>query len=146
MSEENNRTKEYLRQHELSVLKIRTLEKEIAELTEGLYRSPVSDGMPHSSGKSDPTGTFGAKLADMRKEAEYLWEEQQKIRKSIERTLYRLKNAEQFAVLWAKYIELKDWPEIADEQDRTVRTVQRIHGQGLKEVSEIIRETDNKLP
>lgn len=90
MSEENNRTKEYLRQHELSVLKIRTLEKEIAELTEGLYRSPISDGMPHSSGKSDPTGTFGARLADMRKEAEYLWEEQQKIRKSIERTLYRL--------------------------------------------------------
>ena len=135
---EKVKAKDFLRRHEISSLKIRALEEEIKNLYESLLKAPANDGQPRGSGKSDSTGIMASKIADMRLESEYLWEQQQLIRRQIERTLYQLEDADDFRVCWAKYIELKDWQEIAAEIDKTERTAQRIHGRALLEVQAII--------
>ena len=74
----------------------------------------------------------------MREDIEWLWQQQQRIKWQVERTIYQLDSPEQFRVCWLKYIELKDWTEIAEEMDKTARTVQRIHGNALLSVQEIL--------
>ena len=135
---EKVKAKEFLRRHEVSSLKIRALEEEITNLYESLLRSPTNDGQPRGTGKSDSTGIMASKIADMREESEYLWQQQQRIRRDIERTLYQLEDADDFRVCWARYIDLKDWQEIADGLDKTIRTAQRIHGRALLEVQKIL--------
>jgi hypothetical protein len=143
--------KSFLREHKLSCLKIKTLEKKIEELYGSDVRSPQgSDGQPRGSGTGDPAGALAAKIADMRSETEWLWDQQQKIRRKIERTLYMMTDPDAFQVAWLRYIELEDWQQIAEELDKTVRTVQRIHKKSLLEVQEILdkqrqEQTDYKI-
>lgn len=132
--------KQFLNRHRLATAKIRALEREINRLYETALSAPVNDGMPKGTGTSDKTGSLASKIADMREDAETLWDAQQRIRRSIERVLYQLDDAEEFEVCWERYVELKDWQEIAAEKDRAVRTIQRIHGSGLQEVQRILDE------
>lgn len=135
---EKVKAKDFLRRHEVSSLKIKALEEEIKNLYDSLLQAPANDGQPRGSGTSDSTGLMAAKIADMREESEFLWQQQQMIRRDIERTLYQLEDAEEFRVCWARYIDLKDWQEIAEEMGRTERTAQRIHGRALQGVQELI--------
>lgn len=130
--------KEFLMQFEILKLKSMALERAIANLEESPVSSFANYGMPKKSGTSDPTGKIAAKIANMKEEAAYILIEQIEKKRKIERVLLQLNKASHFAIMWAKYIDLKDWGQIADEQDRTVRTVQRIHGQALQEVAKLI--------
>ena len=136
---EKVKAKDFLRQHELSRAKIETLEQEIANLYESTISAPIGDGQPRGTDISDSTGKLASKIADMRSETEYLWEQQQRIRRRVESVLLRLEDTNDFRVCWKRYIDLKAWDEIAEEMDvTTARTVQRIHGRALLEVQKIL--------
>ena len=136
---EKVKAKDFLRQHELSRAKIETLEQEIANLYESTISAPIGDGQPRGTDISDSTGKLASKIADMKSETEYLWEQQQRIRRRVESVLLRLEDTNDFRVCWKRYIDLKTWDEIAEEMDfTTARTVQRIHGRALLEVQKIL--------
>lgn len=131
--------KQFLNRHRLATAKIRALEREIANLYESTISAPIGDGQPRGTDISDSTGKLAAKIADMRSETEYLWEQQQRIRRRVEGVLLRLEDTNDFRVCWKRYIDLKTWDEIAEEMDvTTARTVQRIHGRALLEVQKIL--------
>lgn len=132
------KAKEFLKRHAASQYKILALEAEIEKLYSSNIKSPANDGQPRGTDISDNTGKLAAKIADMKEDIEWLWQQQQKIKWQVERTIYQLDSPEQFRVCWLKYIELKDWSEIAAEMDKTARTVQRIHGNALLSVQAII--------
>lgn len=135
---EKVKAKDFLRQHELSRAKIETLEQEIANLYESTISAPIGDGQPRGTDISDSTGKLASKIADMRSETEYLWEQQQRIRRRVESVLLRLEDTNDFRVCWKRYIDLKKWDEIAEEMEFTTRTVQWIHGRALLEVQKIL--------
>lgn len=133
--------KRYLKHHEVATLRLQALERTIAELYSKAFPAQVTDGEPPVQGNvSDRTGSLAVKIADMRLDAEALWYEQQIIRREIERTIFAVEDPNQIRVLKAKYIDLKGWSEIADEMDKTERTVQRIHGEALVEVEKLLEE------
>lgn len=132
------KAKEFLKRHAASQYKIMALEAEIEQLYQSNIKSPANDGQPRGTDIGDSTGALAAKIADMREDIEWLWQQQQRIKWQVERTIYQLESPEQFRVCWLKYIELKDWTEIAEEMDKTARTVQRIHGNALLSVQEIL--------
>lgn len=132
------KAKEFLKRHAASQYKIMALEAEIEQLYQSNIKSPANDGQPRGTDIGDSTGSLAAKIADMREDIEWLWQQQQRIKWQVERTIYQLDSPEQFRVCWLKYIELKDWTEIAEEMDKTARTVQRIHGNALLSVQEIL--------
>jgi DNA-directed RNA polymerase specialized sigma24 family protein len=138
------KAKEYLRRHAGSQLKIKALEEEINRIRESGLQSPANDGQPRGTDISDTTGRIAAKVADLCSDVEFLWEQQNRIKWQVERALYSLENPEQFRVCWLKYIDLKEWAEIAAEMDRTERTVQRIHGNALQEVQKYIDKLDSE--
>lgn len=146
---EKVKAKDFLRQHELSRAKIETLEQEIANLYESTISAPIGDGQPRGTDITDKTGQLASKIADMRNETEYLWEQQQRIRRRVESVLLRLEDTNDFRVCWKRYIDLKTWDEIAADMNvTTARTVQRIHGRALLEVQKILeaeQEGDNRL-
>lgn len=132
------KAKEFLRRHAASKYKIRELEEEIERIRESAVQSPANDGQPRGSDISDTTGRLAAKCADMSADIEFLWSQQRQIKWQVERVLYSLDNPDQYRVCWLKYIDEKDWSEIAMEMNRTERTVQRIHGNALQEVQRYI--------
>ena len=136
--------KAFLRQHEIAMLKIRALEAEIDELYAAAFPGLNMDGMPKGGDPSDKVGKLAAKIADMREDAEYLWQEQQKIRRRIEQVLYGIEDAKQFKVAWGRYVELKDWADIAEDIPCTERTAQRIHGDALETVRELLEKMKEK--
>ena len=138
MEKEKMKAKEFLKRHAASQYKIMALEAEIEQLYQSNIKSPANDGQPRETDIGDSTGSLAAKIADMREDIEWLWQQQQRIKWQVERTIYQLESPEQFRVCWLKYIELKDWTEIAEEMDKTARTVQRIHGNALLSVQEIL--------
>ena len=138
------KAKEFLKRHAASQYKILALEAEIEKLYQSNIKSPANDGQPRGTDISDNTGSLAAKIADMREDIEWLWQQQQKIKWQVERTIYQLDSPEQFRVCWLKYIELKDWSEIAAEMDKTARTVQRIHGNALLSVQAIIDNLESE--
>ena len=138
------KAKEFLKRHAASQYKILALEAEIEKLYQSNIKSPANDGQPRGTDISDNTGSLAAKIADMREDIEWLWQQQQKIKWQVERTIYQLDSPEQFRVCWLKYIELKDWTEIAEEMDKTARTVQRIHGNALLSVQTIIDNLESE--
>lgn len=139
------KAKEFLKRHAASQYKIAALEAEIQNLYHSGIKSPSgNDGQPRGSDISDTAGNLAAKIADLRTDAEWLWQEQRKIKWDVEKALYALEEPEQFRVCWLKYIDLKEWSEIAAEMDRTERTVQRIHGNALQEVQKYIDELDSE--
>ena len=138
------KAKEFLKRHAASQYKIMALEAEIDQLYQSNIKSPANDGQPRGTDIGDSTGALAAKIADMREDIEWLWQQQQRIKWQVERTIYQLDSPEQFRVCWLKYIELKDWTEIAEEMDKTARTVQRIHGNALLSVQEILDKLELK--
>lgn len=144
MEKEKMKAKEFLKRHAASQYKIMALEAEIEKLYSSNIKSPNNDGQPRGTDISDSTGSLAAKIADMKEDIEWLWQQQQKIKWQVERTIYQLDSPEQFRVCWLKYIELKDWTEIAEEMDKTARTVQRIHGNALLSVQAIIDNLESE--
>ena len=144
MEKEKMKAKDFLKRHAASQYKILALEAEIDKLYQTNIKSPANDGQPRGTDISDGTGSLAAKIADMKEDIEWLWQQQQKIKWQVERTIYQLDSPEQFRVCWLKYIELKDWSEIAAEMDKTARTVQRIHGNALLSVQAIIDQMESE--
>lgn len=134
--------KEFLLQYRTADRKIRMLLADI-ERAEGQASGSGQqiDGQPRGSGRSDKVAKAAAAAADLKIKLEAKLLEQEVIKRRVFDVLSEVQTSEYVDVLRMRYIEEppKDaWIYIADELDKSVRHVQRIHGSALAEVQSIL--------
>ena len=129
---ENEKKKEYLREYNYHVRRIRRIETELAELrTMKISGSGNIDGMPHGSRQSD-LSDYAAELDSLERKLVEEWRRMNLARKEIERRIKNLKSENEKDVLFYRYIAGYDWPEIAQKLRYSERQVHRFHGKALE--------------
>ena len=129
---ENEKKKEYLREYNYHVRRIRRIETKLAELrTMKISGSGNIDGMPHGSRQSD-LSDYAAELDSLERKLVEEWRRMNLARKEIERRIKNLKSENEKDVLFYRYIAGYDWPEIAQKLRYSERQVHRFHGKALE--------------
>lgn len=133
--------KEFLKQYEKAEERIRQLTQDIEDLVETIGSITGSDGQPRGTDTSDKTGNLAAKLADLKTYKEALLAVAWSKREEVAEVIAKVDNADHSRLLYAKYIELKSWREVADDLGRDeVYTRGRLHGAALENVRRILNE------
>ena len=69
-----------------------------------------------------------------------------KVRKAdIADTISRLKGFDVQKVMLLRYVDLKSWERIAEEMERSIRTVHKLHGKGLFQLDERFANTKKEV-
>lgn len=129
---ENEKKKEYLREYNYHVRRIRRIETELAELRlMKVSGSGNMDGMPHGSNQSD-LSDYVAELDSL--ERKLVEERYRRVLayKEIVRRIKSLESENEKDVLFYRYIAGYDWPEIAQKLRYSERQVHRFHGKALE--------------
>ena len=137
--EEKRKIKDYLRSYERAEEKIRQIEEDIDYINQSIdSRSQLFDGMPHTSGMSDRVARDGQRLCSLSMELIAQRDEAAAARKEVAGVIRRIEDVRYMRLLYARYIELKSWAEIALNMDRDPRWVFRMHNYALEEVKKIL--------
>ena len=131
MTEMNEQKKEYLRQYQRHVRRIKRIGSELAELRAMRVSISVNnDGMPRGSGCADLSG-YAAELD--RLERDLLRERYARIAdyKDISGQISKLSSENEKDVLFYRYIKGLEWWEIAEKMGYSERQIHRYHGKAL---------------
>lgn len=130
--------KDYLKDIRKLDLEIQTLQEQISLLrknAEGLRAMELSD-MP-KGGKGKDLSDYVAEIADLQTVCvQHVSELIMKKQEAIERIM-SIDGSELRNVLLLRYIQCKEWDEIADKLQYNLRTIFRLHGEALKEFGEV---------
>lgn len=139
--------KDFLLRYRVADEKINMLNAEIERIeSAALGGSAQGDGQPHGSGTSDKVGKTASKAADMQLALEAWKVEQARIKMEIIEVLGGITRRELFEVLQMRYIAPRpadEWFNIAHVMEKSPRQVQRLHGEALAEVQQIIDRREN---
>ena len=130
--------KEYLRQYEYAVKRIRRLEEEYESeqmLIDAVRSLSDNDGMPHGSGISKPTENKAVRLAD--KKLRIIQARLDAI--EVKQELFDFVDSiegDEGEVLFRRYISLEFWKDIASEMKYSERAIYKIHQRALRIVDE----------
>ena len=131
--------KDYLKDIRKLDLEIQTLQEQISLLrknAEGLRAMELSD-MP-KGGKGKDLSDYVAEIADLQMVCvQHVSELIMKKQEAIERIM-GIDGSELRNVLLLRYIQCKEWDEIADKLQYNLRTIFRLHGEALKEFGEVV--------
>lgn len=109
---------------------LRAEREELISIVKGI------DGMPHGSGKSDPTATAGMRLADIAAEIDdeigRLTEERSRITAVLSTLPLKERN-----LLYYHYILGFTWEQVAVEFHYNYRWVMRLHSKALKRIVDL---------
>ena len=136
------RAKEYLTQYETLGAELSRITSEITALEAQIGSNNVlGDGTPHGSGVSDKTGRLASELADIMTEYSDALARAWQKRAEIVATINEVADPVQSSLLYAKYIQLKRWHEVAEQiHMNEVYTRGRLHGAALRSVDAILAE------
>ena len=132
------KVKEYLRQYEHAARRAERFRKEYEQEMQKIdaVRSVSdNDGMPHGTGISKPTEEKAIRLAIKASAWRGAELEALAIRQEVFETISEIPGVEG-EVLFARYIELKEWENIAQELHYSLRGIHGIHGRALQIVAE----------
>lgn len=133
--------KEFMKQHERVVEKIRQIEIQIYDIEQTLGIKGVNyDSQPHGSGISQVTESTATKLIELREVQRDLVDKLWTKRIEIERVIFMIENATFAELLQRKYIRLQKWEDIATDMKFDSRYIYKLHGKALVEVDKIIRK------
>lgn len=133
--------KEFMKQHERVVEKIRQIEIQIYDIEQTLGIKGVNyDSQPHGSGISQVTESTATKLIELREVQRDLVDKLWTKRIEIERIIFMIENATFAELLQRKYIRLQKWEDIATDMKFDSRYIYKLHGKALVEVDKIIRK------
>lgn len=133
--------KEFMKQHERVVEKIRQIEIQIYDIEQTLGIKGVNyDSQPHGSGISQATESTATKLIELREVQRDLVDKLWTKRIEIERIIFMIENATFAELLQRKYIRLQKWEDIATDMKFDSRYIYKLHGKALVEVDKIIRK------
>ena len=134
-------SKEFMKQHERVVEKIRQIEIQIYDIEQTLGIKGVNyDSQPHGSGISQVTESTATKLIELREVQRDLVDKLWTKRIEIERIIFMIENATFAELLQRKYIRLQKWEDIATDMKFDSRYIYKLHGKALVEVDKIIRK------
>ena len=133
--------KEFMKQHERVVEKIRQIEIHIYDIEQTLGIKGVNyDSQPHGSGISQVTESTATKLIELREIQRDLVDKLWTKRIEIERVIFMIENATLAELLQRKYIRLQKWDDIATDMKFDSRYIYKLHGKALVEADKIIRK------
>ena len=135
--------KDFLKQYEYAVKRIRRLEEEYeAEtlLIDAVRSVSDNDGMPHGSGISKPTEEKAVRLADKKLRLTKARLEAIEIRQRLFDFVDQI-DGDEGEVLYRRYVKLELWREVAAEMDYTERAVFQIHARALRIVEQKRQES-----
>lgn len=133
--------KEFMKQHERIVEKIRQVEIQIYDIEQTLGIKGVNyDSQPHGSGISQVTESTATKLIELREVQRDLVDKLWTKRVEIERVIFMIENATLAELLQRKYIRLQKWDDIATDMKFDSRYIYKLHGKALVEADKIIRK------
>lgn len=133
--------KEFMKQHERVVEKIRQIEIQIYDIEQTPGIKGVNyDSQPHGSGISQVTESTATKLIELREVQRDLVDKLWTKRIEIERIIFMIENATFAELLQRKYIRLQKWEGIATDMKFDSRYIYKLHGKALVEVDKIIRK------
>lgn len=133
--------KEFMKQHERVVEKIRQIEIQIYDIEQTLGIKGVNyDSQPHGSGISQVTESTATKLIELREMQRDLVDKLWTKRIEIERVIFMIENATLAELLQRKYIRLQKWDDIATDMKFDSRYIYKLHGKALVEADKIIRK------
>lgn len=133
--------KEFMKQHERIVEKIRQIEIQIYDIEQTLGIKGVNyDSQPHGSGISQVTESTATKLIELREIQRNLVDKLWTKRIEIERVIFMIENATLAELLQRKYIRLQKWDDIATDMTFDSRYIYKLHGKALVEADKIIRK------
>ena len=133
--------KEFMKQHERIVEKIRQVEIQIYDIEQTLGIKGVNyDFRPHGSGISQVTESTATKLIELREVQRDLVDKLWTKRIEIERVIFMIENATLAELLQRKYIRLQKWDDIATDMKFDSRYIYKLHGKALVEADKIIRK------
>lgn len=133
--------KEFMKQHERIVEKIRQVEIQIYDIEQTLGIKGVNyDSQPHGSGISQVTESTATKLIELREVQRDLVDKLWTKRIEIERVIFMIENATLAELLQRKYIRLQKWDDIATDMKFDSRYIYKLHGKALVEANKIIRK------
>ena len=112
-------------------LEIKDLEERIQEIQSTIIGSSKLTGMPHGSGKSDPVNKTAELLVTLKAKLERRKAEAMSKLIEIEEYISGIEDTELRLIFSKRYIELKQWEQIADELYLSVRTIHRKHSEYL---------------
>lgn len=131
--------KDYLKDIRKLDLEIQTLQEQISLLrknAEGLRAMELSD-MP-KGGRGKDLSDYVAEIADLQMVCvQHVSELIMKKQEAIERIM-GIDGSELRNVLLLRYIQCKEWDEIADKLQYNLRTIFRLHGEALKEFGDVV--------
>ena len=136
--------KEFMKQHERVVEKIRQIEIQIYDIEQTLGVKGVNyDSQPHGNGISQVTESTATKLIELREVQRDLVDKLWTKRIEIERIIFMIENATFAELLQRKYIRLQKWEDIATDMKFDSRYIYKLHGKALVEVDKIIRKKED---
>lgn len=130
--------KEYLRQYEYAVKRIRRLEAELEEeqlLIDAVRSLSDNDGMPHGSGISKPTEEKAIRIADKKLRLVDARLDAIAIKQELFDFVASI-DGDEGEVLFRRYISLELWKDIAVDMKYTERAVYKIHQRALRIVEQ----------
>ena len=125
--------------------KLKILEEEILRLGAAAEGTTITiNGQPKTTEISDKVAKNVVKVADAKKEKASLIGELNSQKWYILRIVSKLNSEKQIRVINARYIEdeEKRWEEVAYSLGTSVRQAQRIHGEALKELQDVVEREE----
>lgn len=111
---------------------IKDIEEQINELSNSLIGCPILTGMPHGTGISNPVEQKASLLINLKNKLEKRkYKSLQELIK-IEVYVASIEKAEIRTLFTKRYIQFKQWDEIADEMHMSISSVFRKHSEQLK--------------
>lgn len=138
-TEERPQTAAEIAKHRLKrYLPLKLEVQHLKERIDALYgpRIPNSDGMPHASGVSDPTGNTATLIVERRERYEAREQEFAELEAAIERDMEMLSPTERDLIRY-RYMDGQEWEEVCISVRYSWAQTHRIHSAALIKLGEI---------
>ena len=122
--------KELSKYYHLSI-EIKDLEEQIKELEKSLIGSPILTGMPHGSKIGNPVEQKAILLTKLKDKLEKRKTKSLNQLMKIEVYIASIKQAETRLIFTKRYVQFKQWEEIAKEMCMSISSVYRKHKEQL---------------
>lgn len=113
-------------------MEIKDIEEQISEISNSLIGSPVLTGMPHGSGVSNPVEEKASLLINLKGKLENRRSKALQELIKIETYIANIENTEIRLIFTKRYIQFKQWDDIAREMCMSESSVFRRHKQQFR--------------
>lgn len=132
--------KEYLNQARLLNTKYRAKQDEVTAIEALLLQAVNYGNETHTVGNNNKNEKIILKLMELQDELNRQLLELMDKQEEITKTIDKVQNAVELAVLHKRYAQFKGWSQIAIELDYSPAQIYRVHASALESVDKILKD------